>query len=98
MAEDWVTPEIVDAVAAHMNGDHTSDNVVICRVAGGRPDTTAAHMTGLDEEGMDFLVTTADGGQAEVRVPFGRRLAERAEVRTEVARLFHESAAALDEV
>ncbi len=94
MAESWVTTEVVAAVARHMNDDHAADNIVICQVAGGRPDTTAAVMTGLDPDGIDFTATTPDG-EVAVRVPFGRRLAERAEVRTEVARLYHESAAAL---
>lgn len=91
MAESWVTPDVVEAVARHMNTDHADDNVLICRVAGGRPDATAAVMTGLDEEGVEFAVATPDG-EVTVRVPFSRRLVERAEVRAEVARLYHESA------
>ena len=31
------TPDVVEAVMAHMNGDHADDCVVICRVLGGRP-------------------------------------------------------------
>ena len=53
----WVTPEVVEAVMAHMNGDHADDCVVICRALGGRPDTIAARMTGMDAEGIELRAT-----------------------------------------
>jgi putative heme iron utilization protein len=77
-----------------MNGDHSEDCVVICRVLGGRDDTTAATMTGLDAEAIEFLATTSEG-ELTIRVPFSERLTERAQVREQVARMYHESAAAL---
>lgn len=88
----WVTPEVVGAVLAHMNGDHAEDCAVICRGLGGRPDTTAARMTGLDAEAIELLATGPDG-DAVVRIPFAEALTERAQVRAEVARMYHESAA-----
>jgi putative heme iron utilization protein len=87
----WLTPDVVDAVKAHMNGDHAADNVVICRGLGGVPTTTEATMTGMDLDGIDFAVK-ADGEDASVRIPFaGAPLSERAEVRAEVTRMFRES-------
>ena len=87
-------PEVVTAVMAHMNGDHADDCIVIAKVLGGRPDTTAAKMTGLDADAIELQVDGADGA-ATLRVPFSERLTERAQVRAEVARMYHESAAAL---
>jgi putative heme iron utilization protein len=87
-------PDVVAAVAAHMNGDHAEDCVVICRVLGGRDDTTAATMTGVDGDGVEFLATTTEGN-VTVRVPFSEPITERAQIRAEVARMYHESAAAL---
>jgi hypothetical protein len=92
--DTWLTDDIVAAVLAHMNGDHPEDCAVICRALGGRPDTTEARMTGLDLEGFDFLATDADG-QHPVRVPCHAPLEDRAQIRAEAARMYHESAAAL---
>ena len=87
----WLTADAVEAIKAHMNGDHAADNVVICRGIGGRPDTTAATMTGMDLDGIDFDVIV-DEGSASVRIPFAEApLRERAQVRGEVTRMFRES-------
>ena len=91
---DWLNPEVVDAVLAHMNGDHPEDCAVICRVLGGRPDTTTAVMSGLDADAIHFVATGPDG-DAPVRIPFAQELTERSQVRAEVARMYHESAAVL---
>lgn len=91
--EDGANPFGADAVAAicrHMNEDHAEDTLVICRGAGGRPEASAARMTGLDGDGGDYTVTV-DGGEEPLRIPWARRLSERAEVRPEVVRLFSES-------
>ena len=94
MTETWLTADVVDAVLAHMNGDHPEDCAVICRALGDRPGTTEARMTGMDLEAIELLATDADGDHV-VRIPFSEPLAERAQVRAEVARMYHESAAAL---
>jgi putative heme iron utilization protein len=91
VTEHWCTPEVVAAVLAHMNGDHADDCVTLCRALAGQPDATAARMSGLDPDGMD-LVATGPAGDVAVRIPFGHRLGARAEVRAEVARLYHEAA------
>jgi putative heme iron utilization protein len=77
-----------------MNADHAADNVLICRALGGRPGATAAVMTGMDGEGIDFIAVV-DGREVPVRVPFSRPLTERAEVRPEVVRMYREACAAL---
>lgn len=92
---DFLTDEVVAAVTAHMNGDHAEDNVVICRGVGGRPDVVAATMSGLDREAITFTVATTDGATDEVRIPFSAPLADRPQIRAEVARMYHESAARL---
>lgn len=94
MTGPFPTPEVVAAVCAHMNGDHAEDCVVICRGLGGRPDTTAARMVGMDADTVELLAE-GPGGTATVRVPFSSRLTARAQVRAEVARMYHESAKAL---
>lgn len=91
---DWLTDEVVAAVTAHMNGDHAEDNVVICRVAGGRDDTTSAELVDLDGEAVVFR-TGGPTGERLLRIPFSAPLADRAQIRAEVARMYHESAAAL---
>jgi len=88
----WLTQDVVDAVTAHMNGDHAEDNVVICQGVGGRPDVRAATLTGLDLEAVTFTVTTESGATDEVRIPFSSPLADRPQIRAEVAEMFHRSA------
>lgn len=96
MAEpSFLTEEVVAAVTAHMNGDHADDNVVICRGVGGRPDVETATMSGLDLDAITFSVTTVDGSADEVRIPFSAPLADRPQIRAEVAQMFHDSAARL---
>jgi len=87
----WMTPAVVTAVMAHMNGDHAADNVVICRGLGGVAAASEATMTGMDVHGIDFEVL-AGGARTAVRVPFaGAPLRERAQVRAEVTAMFRES-------
>ncbi|MFW5417360.1 DUF2470 domain-containing protein [Nocardiopsis sp. CNT-189] len=73
-----------------MNGDHPEDTLVICRALGGVPDADSARMTGLDGEGGDYAATVG-GTEVAVRIPWGRPLAERAEIRREVVRLYREA-------
>lgn len=87
-------PEVVTAVTSHMNGDHPEDTLLICRALGGRPDATAARMTGLDGEGGDYAVTV-DGAEYQVRIPWARPLTERAQIRVEVVRMYEQACAKL---
>ncbi len=86
--------EVVQAVCAHMNGDHTEDNLLIVR-AFARPEASAAVMTDADAEGGTWRVTTAAaaaGGEEvveDVRVGWpGAPITERAEIRREVVALY----------
>ena len=87
-------PEAVEAIAAHMNGDHAEDNVLICRALGGVEAVSAVN-TGLDAEAMVFRAVLADGSEREVRVPWSEPLKDRVQVRHEVVRMYRESCAAL---
>jgi putative heme iron utilization protein len=81
---------VVDAVRKHMNTDHADDTLVMVRGVGGRPDATAARMTGLDGEGGEYAVVV-DGAEETIRIPWSRPISERPEIRAEVVRLFEES-------
>lgn len=88
------SPEVVTAVTAHMNGDHPEDTLLICRALGGVPEATAARMTGLDGEGGDYAATV-DGAERTVRIPWGRPLTKRAQIRQEVVRMYEAACAEL---
>lgn len=92
------SPDVVAAVARHMNDDHADDNVTICRGLGGQPGTTEATMTGMTPDGIVFAaVVGADGGtdRVEVLIPWVEPITERAQVRAEVVRMHTEASAAL---
>lgn len=88
------SPEVVAAIARHMNDDHVEDNVTICRGLGGQPGTTAATMTGMTPDGIEFAATV-DGTATPVVIPWSEPITERAQVRMEVVRMHTEAAAAL---
>ena len=94
MSDDWLTDEVIAAVAAHMNDDHADDNVVICRGLGGVPDATSATFVGLTTTAARFSVTDADGTR-DVEIAFENEVTERAMVRTEIAGPYHRAAALL---
>lgn len=86
--------QVVDAVLAHMNDDHTHDSLLIVR-AFARPDAVEATMTGLDGAAGVFTATTATGTH-EVRVPWpAGPISERGEIRREVVALYDEACARL---
>jgi putative heme iron utilization protein len=87
-------PEVVEAIARHMNDDHGEDNVRICRALGGRPDAESAVMTGVDGDGIEFLVDGPDG-RAPVRIAWPERISERPQVRTAVVELHDRACAVL---
>ena len=87
-------PEVVAAIARHMNEDHAADSVLICRALGGEPGTAAATMTGLDAAGIQFAVTTPVG-PADTTVPWAEPVTERSQVRAEVVRMYHDACTAL---
>ena len=87
-------PEVVAQIAHHMNGDHADDNVLIVRALGGVPAATAARMSGMDPEAMEFAAVV-NGIEVPVRIPFRERLTERRQVRAEAVRMYQEACAAL---
>jgi len=89
------TPDIVAAILRHMDEDHADDSVLICRALGQQPATVVAAMTGMDADSITFRATLASGASTTVTIPWSERLTERAQVRAEVARMYHESRAAL---
>ncbi|WP_326551727.1 DUF2470 domain-containing protein [Micromonospora sp. NBC_01813] len=91
---DPFTPEVVAQVAHHMNDDHAADSLLICRSLGGVPQASAARMTGLDADGIEFAATV-DEVEVPLRVPFAYRLTERAQVRREVVRMYQQACAQL---
>lgn len=87
-------PDVVAAVARHMNDDHADDCLLICRGLGGQPRATAARMSGMDSDAMEF-VATVNGAPVPVRIPFRTRLTERRQIRAEAARMYREACAEL---
>jgi heme oxygenase len=90
-------PKVIAAICHHMNTDHAADTLVICRGAGGCPDSESARMTGFDGTGADFAALV-DGAEVPIRIPWAAPISERAEVRPEIVRIFTESKARLDDV
>lgn len=89
------TPDVIAQIMKHMNEDHGDDSLLICRAAlrrqhGDTAPPTAAVMSGMDAEGIDFRVTI-DGIDSLVRVHFAYPLTERSQVRAEVTRLYREA-------
>ena len=87
-------PEVVAQIAAHMNGDHADDNLLIVRALGGIPTATAARMSGLDADALEFAAVV-DDIEVPVRIPFSERLTEHRQVRAETVRMYREACAAL---
>ena len=94
MMTDPFGADVVAQIARHMNDDHAEDNVVIVRGLAGVTSATAARMSGLDADGMDFDATV-NGISVPVRIPFAERLTERRQVRTEAVRMYQAACAAL---
>src|SRR5262245_36161915 len=91
---DLFGPDVVAAVMRHMNEDHAADSVLICRAQGGQPATTEARMSGMDAMAIEF-VATVGGDEVVVRVPWAAPVTERAQIRAEVAQMYHDACAQL---
>ena len=91
-----MTFEFDDAVQAgvlrHMNGDHGDDNMLIARAFTPGAEITGSVMTGFDGESGRWTASLADGGSAEVTVPWpGGPISERPAVRREIVALYDEA-------
>ena len=85
---------VVAAVTAHMNDDHTEDNLLIAR-AFGYPDATAARMTGVGADGGTWTVT-GRAGVRELTVAWpGGAVAGRPQIRRAVVELYRAACARL---
>jgi putative heme iron utilization protein len=91
---DPFPPEAVEQIARHMNEDHAEDNVLIVRGLGGIATATAARVSGVDVDAMEFAAVV-NGIEVPVRIPFGERLTERRQVRTEAVRMYRDACTAL---
>ncbi len=94
MTDDPFPPEVVTQIARHMNDDHAADNALIVRALGGMPSATAARVSGLDADAMEFAAVV-DDIEVPVRIPFAERLTERRQVRAEAVRMYRDACAAL---
>lgn len=81
---------VIAAITKHMNEDHHADTLVICQGVGGHTSATAARMDTFDGTGAEFT-TTVNGVETPLRIAWSRALSERAEVRPEIVRIYHES-------
>jgi hypothetical protein len=87
----------VDAVIAHMNGDHLEDNLTIVR-ANGAPEARAASLSGVDGEAGTWTVIGPEGPIDDVRIPWpSGPITERDEIRREVVALSDAARATLGE-
>jgi hypothetical protein len=81
------SPEVVDAVLAHMNDDHRDDNILIVQAFSGR-EPQAATMSDLDGRGGTWRYTF-EGEQHELHVPWSSgEITERPEIRREIVVLY----------
>jgi putative heme iron utilization protein len=83
-------PEVEAQIVTHINGDHADNLVLIVRALGGMPQATAARMSGLDADAMEFAAAV-DGIEVPVRIPFSERLSERSQVQTETVRMYRQA-------
>ena len=87
------SPDIINAVLAHMNGDHNDDNLLIAQ-AFGDPDAETSMMVDLDENEGSWVFTVA-GDQRMLDVPWSAPISERAEIRREIVVLYDRACAKL---
>ncbi|MGG7104088.1 DUF2470 domain-containing protein [Rhodococcus sp. 24CO] len=76
---------VIAGVTAHMNADHTSDNLMIVR-AFAEPTATSARMVGLDSVAGEW-VADVDGTEKLVKVEWPEPAVDRAAIRTQVVAL-----------
>ena len=84
----------IDAVLAHMNGDHADDNLVIAR-AFGRRDAETAIMTGLDRSAGQWEFTVGPISHC-LSVTWEAPVLTRQDIRREVIAVFERACDALD--
>ena len=84
------SPEIVQAILGHMNGEHAKDNLVIVR-AFSEDEPIEARMVDFDENGGVWEYST-DASEGELRIPWSTTISDRADVRREIVALYDRAA------
>ena len=89
-------PAIVAAVLAHMNGDHSDDNLLIARAFGDRA-AVHARMVGVDGEAGHWVYSAERGSALDhpLRVAWATPITERAEIRREIVIAYDRACAEL---
>lgn len=90
MTGDWLTEDVVAAVARHMNDDHAGDTLTMVQPL--RPNAESASVVGLDHHGLQLLVGLGGGATERLDLPWPGPLTQRADIRRFVVEL-HTSAA-----
>jgi Protein of unknown function (DUF2470) len=85
--------EVVSAILSHMNGDHSSDNLLIAR-AFGAADATESVMSAVDDLAGTWIYS-ANGVEAELRIPWTAPISERVEIRREIVVVYENACARL---
>jgi hypothetical protein len=84
-----LTPDVVDAVATHMNEDHREDLLVM--VAGQVPGAVAAEVTGLDSQSLRVQVVDGSGTSRHVALPWPEPLTQRSDIRKYVVQMYEQA-------
>ncbi|MDE0546401.1 DUF2470 domain-containing protein [Microbacterium sp. C7(2022)] len=88
---------VVTAVLAHMNDDHTDDNLLIARAFAPSFTAVTSTMIGFDGERGQWRIATDEGEEHTIEVPWpGGAISERPEVRREIVALYDEACARLN--
>jgi hypothetical protein len=83
------TDDVIDAVVAHMNGDHADDQLAIVR-AHARPDAASATLLTIGADGLTFDVWVPQGEETVAErhtVAWPMAIEERADIRRAVVLL-----------
>ncbi len=89
-AEPDPLAEAAAGIIGHMNADHAEAQVLLCRHAAGRPDTTEASMSAVDRYGFE-MVAVSPAGRAAVRLGFPEPCATPEAVRKAMVAMVNEA-------
>ena len=87
----WLTPEVVNSVATHMNEDHRDDLLIM--ISAEVPDAVVAEVTGLDTTSLHVRAELPDGATQEIALAWPGALTQRSDIRKYVVQL-HDQALA----
>lgn len=89
---DTFDDDALAGVLGHMNRDHSADNLLIARTFSPLADPISATMVAFDSEAGQWHVTSAEGAEEVVRVPWpSGPISERRDVRREIVALYDEA-------